>query len=223
MVMWLGLASLMGIGAVTALDRSVPAGAQAEDTVMSIEDQEQFFVDRVNQLRAELGLAPLQSHQGLNSLARAWSEQLRSQGALSHAPDLAAGLEDPWARLGENVGVAPTNQLEELFQAFVDSPSHYANLIRADDTYIGVGIVHGSDGRLWITQRFMTPARTAGETPSSTVPAPPSTQPPPTTVPATPETPAPEIADQQTHYETLQELREAVVESIIADVAAFGI
>ena len=75
-------------------------------------------------------------------------------GRLEHADDLSLGLSADWRKLGENVGVAPISQIDELFEAFVASPTHLANLIDPSFDLIGIGIVH-ADGDLWMTQRFM--------------------------------------------------------------------
>ena len=34
------------------------------------------------------------------------------------------------------------------------SPGHYANMVGARFSHVGVGVVAGSDGRLWVAQVF---------------------------------------------------------------------
>lgn len=138
------VSALFAIVAVTG----VPAqAAEAED--------EAAFVTKINQLRAGLGLPTLAIDTELVAASRIWAIQLRSDGELSHASDLSVGVSSDWAKLGENVGVADTNQLNELFDAFVASPGHYANLVDPTFTHVGTAVVYDSNGRMWTTHRFM--------------------------------------------------------------------
>ncbi len=166
--------------------RIEPAGFEAAAitaTRRSELSDEQQFVDKINELRVGLGLEPLTVHPTLVPLARDWADHLRSQGALSHAPDLSVGVTEEWSRLGENVGVGPAGEVQALFDAFVASPSHYANLIKPDYRYIGVGVVYGGDGRIWTAHRFMALASGASGAPASPATSP--TTPPTTAAPTT--------------------------------------
>ena len=58
-----------------------------------------------------------------------------------------------WTKLGENVGVG--YDVDGLMQAFINSPSHYRNLVDPDWNYVGVGVSYGSDGRMYTTHNFM--------------------------------------------------------------------
>ncbi len=118
-------------------------------------DDETAFVARINSLRSEQGLAPLAIDTELVTASRQWAVQLSQNGVLSHASDLSVGVTSQWAKLGENVGVADSDQFEQLFNAFVNSPSHYANLVDASFTHIGTGVVYDGKGRMWTTHRFM--------------------------------------------------------------------
>lgn len=179
----------VGVDAAVASGSSVVAPSAARTEI----SEEQAFVAKINELRSGLGLEPLQVHPTLVPLARDWAAQLRRQGALSHASDLSVGVTENWSRLGENVGVGPEGQVQALFDAFVASPGHYANLVKPDYRYIGVGVVHGDDGRIWTAHRFMA---IAGESDSTTTTTP-TTEPqalqtpPPTTASTTTPTTAP--------------------------------
>ncbi len=115
---------------------------------------EQRFVDLINELRSGQGLGELELDGELTQLARSWTTSLSNTGQLSHSPDLAVGLTQSWTKLGENVGVSPEGEISRLFEAFINSPSHYANLVDPAYDSIGIGVVY-RDGRMWTTHRFM--------------------------------------------------------------------
>jgi uncharacterized protein YkwD len=131
--------------------------SSASPSSASAISDEAEFVRLVNDLRASQGLSVLESDPQLTQLARSWTTSLSTTGELSHAPDLAVGLTQSWVKLGENVGVSPEGDVARLFEAFINSPSHYANLVDPGYTAIGVGVVY-RDGRMWTTHRFMTVA-----------------------------------------------------------------
>jgi uncharacterized protein YkwD len=142
------------------------------------------FVARINQLRASRGLGTLTVDPELTAVARQWAATMAGQGRIFHASDLSQGVSADWQKLGENVGVG--NDVPRLFQAFVDSPSHLANLVDPSFTRVGVGVVNAG-GRLYTAHRFMALAPPA---PPTT--APPTTAPPTTAAPTTaPTTTAP--------------------------------
>ena len=144
---------------------------------------EATFISMINELRASQGLNSLTSHAELTTQARQWTQVMDDADDLHHAPDLSAGITADWQVLGENVGVHSIHDIDALFQAFIKSPTHYANLVDPRFTHVGVGVVQADDGYVWTTHRFMAVR--------ATTPAP--TQPPTTAAPATqpPATPAP--------------------------------
>ncbi len=157
---------------------------------------EQLFVQLINQTRAGAGLPPLAVDSELRGQARSWAASMASTGQLAHAPDISRGISAPWTVLGENVGVHGVQDVRQLYDAFVASPSHYANIVDARYGHVGVGVVVTEDGELWTTHRFMATA----EAPTTTTPpttvapttAPPTTAPPTTAAPTTaPPTTAP--------------------------------
>ncbi len=191
------------------------------------------FVELINELRVSEGLPPLTVHPVLVPLARTWAEHLRTQGSLSHTADLSVGIDLTWTRLGENVGVGPIDQVQALFDAFVASPSHYANLVKDDYRYVGIGVVHGNDGRIWTAHRFMaldetTPAPSRpGSVPSPTVPVAPSPATAPAATPTGPVTPesvpaAPE-SEPEPAGEPLRPLSPAFVARLSGELEQAGI
>jgi uncharacterized protein YkwD len=66
----------------------------------------------------------------------------------------AAGMQ--WQAVGENIAIYTTVPRAEA--AFMNEPrftkNHRANILSPDFTDVGIGIVTGPDGRLYITQDF---------------------------------------------------------------------
>ena len=147
---------------------------------------ESQFINAVNRLRASKGLSQLQVHGGLTGVARSWTDRMVANGGISHNPNLGSQVGGSWTKLGENVGVG--HDVDGLMQAFINSPSHYRNLVDPVWTHIGVGVSFGSDGRTYTTHNFMALPGGAAPPPPSPPPPPP---PPPTTATSPPTTAAP--------------------------------
>ena len=117
------------------------------------------WLHTVNDTRALAGVDPLALDPALIISAEDWSDRMATAQVLEHAPDLAPGAPPGWGRLGENVGQAEQgqDQATALHEAFVASPTHYANLVQPDYTRLGVGLTTDTHGRLWVTLRFWAP------------------------------------------------------------------
>ena len=112
----------------------------------------------VNQARSSNGLHTLTLASGTTTVAAGWTQHLAQQGALSHNPNLASQLESHgspnWTIYGENVGQgAPTNP-DQLFNAYMQSPEHRANILEARYRYVGVAVVF-SGSYAWNTFDFV--------------------------------------------------------------------
>lgn len=154
---------------------------------------EAAFVQRINDLRATKGLPALQVHPELTSVARRWAAHMAAEGTISHNPNLAAEVTSNWKKLGENVGMG--GDVNSLHQAFVNSPAHYRNLVETDFAYVGIGVVYGADGTIFVAEEFMqlfpAPAPAPAPTPTTTAPRP---APAPAAVPVTTTTAVPAAA-----------------------------
>lgn len=131
---------------------------------------EAAFLRDLNALRVSQGLHELCVNPDLTNMARAWSEQMARRGAISHNPNMSKQAPAVWTKLGENVGVGGTETA--IHNALVKSPGHYANLVDAKYTEVGIGVVQ-SNGRIYVTQNFMASnvkpaARKAAVAPAST-------------------------------------------------------
>src|SRR5437763_409274 len=145
-VIGLVLAALAVLGGVS------PAGAGAADTV--------------NAQRAAAGLPALAESSALDATARQHAAEMAASRTLYHTPSLAGTLGPAapgWTALAENVGYGPT--LASTMSAFLSSPMHRANIM-GNYNIVGVGVVTGPDGVVWVTEQF-------AQTGTSTVAAPP--------------------------------------------------
>jgi hypothetical protein len=151
---------------------------------------EATFVSKINALRSSKGLAALTPDAALSATACIWNDQMIAAGSISHDPNLAAEIatvSPNWRKGGENVGMGGT--IDSLFDAFVASPGHYANLVDPQYTRVGVCVGRDTSGKLFTTHRFMA---VAGDSPGSPPPPPPTA--PPTTAAAPPSTAPPTTA-----------------------------
>jgi len=104
---------------------------------------------------------PLKWNESLAAVARAHSRDMVEQRFFSHVgPDGRtyqmridqAGI--PWLAGGENIAKWDTVRGAEA--TFMDDPSHRYNILNGFYTDVGIGIVPGPDGNLYITQDFVT-------------------------------------------------------------------
>ncbi len=179
------IVSVVSVVAVGAVAGAAPAAASGAFSAES----EQQFVDAVNRERAAHGLGTLAVHSELTDVARGWAEHLEAEGRLSHNPDLGNQVTADWEKLAENVGTGW--EIDSIHRAFMDSPSHRANILDGDLTHIGLGVVNAG-GQLWVTQNFM---RLAAAPTGAPAPAPsPEPAPQPAPEPAPQPAPAPASA-----------------------------
>jgi uncharacterized protein YkwD len=95
-------------------------------------------------------LGPLAVDGRLRAGAQGWAKQLSQDGALHHQ-DMGRFL-DQWTTAGENVAFGPS--VDAIFGALVASPRHYANIVKADFSAVGIGVVPAADGMLWTSHLF---------------------------------------------------------------------
>jgi hypothetical protein len=111
---------------------------------------------RINGARAAHGRYQLPHIECLNSVAEVWTERMVIAGQISHNPGLATSVNNycgrSWDVLGENVGVGYSS--ETIFNAFMNSTGHKANILDSRFTRTGVGAYWSSDGRLFVTHVF---------------------------------------------------------------------
>ena len=127
-------------------------GSSAEASNPSVEAQ---VLALVNADRTTRGLPALAVDPGLVTIARSWSDHLLATGSLSHNLNLQNQITPQATAWGENVGMGPTAQA--INTAWLNSPSHYANLVGNYD-FVGVGVSTRTDGTQFVTVDYeLTP------------------------------------------------------------------
>lgn len=167
---------------VIALTPAVTIASQAAGAG----DPASAFIAKINALRASKGLGSLTPNAALTSFAAGWTSHMAETGQLAHNPALSSAPGN-WTVVGENVGVGST--VDDLFQAFVNSPHHYENLVDPRFNTIGVSVVMDANGRMWTTHDFEALPVAAAPKPAA-APAPKPASPPVTSAPK-PRTTAP--------------------------------
>ena len=146
--------------------------------------EEALFLSLTNSLRSSLGVQTLTPQDQLTSIARSWSAQMAAAGSISHNHALPNQVTANWTQLGENVGTGGT--VESIQNAFIASHDHYVNLANGAYNFVGIGVVHGSNGAIYVTVDFMAAPASAGSAPAPRATAPRATAPPRSTAPAAP-------------------------------------
>jgi hypothetical protein len=116
------------------------------------------FVAATNQARAAAGLPALTVSADLTTAATHQAQNMADAGALFHTPNLGSGL-CCWVMVGENVGDGSSESIIQA--AFMASPEHLANILRAAYSQIGVGYVIDKRGTLWVSEVFRRPTGSA--------------------------------------------------------------
>jgi uncharacterized protein YkwD len=112
------------------------------------------LVTWMNAARANHGARPLDRVWVLRELADDHSRAMAREGSIFHTTNLATRLRIvSWDVYGENVGV--TDGLRRLFEAFMDSPAHRANILDRRFGRVGIGIYRDDHGYLWVTLIFV--------------------------------------------------------------------
>jgi len=169
---------LLLLGSALWAGRAVAAGETPAQAEVS-------FADHVGQERVARGIGALAAASDLQVVARRHAQRMAERGEPYHNPDLGSEVEG-WSIVAENVGVGPN--VDDIHQAFMESPTHRDIILSGDLTELGVGVVSSADGRLWVVEVFRRPEAKAAAAPQpaaplprTTVTVPAATQPPVTT------------------------------------------
>jgi uncharacterized protein YkwD len=98
----------------------------------------------VNQIRAYYGLRALHANGSLNATAQACAARMASADSMTHSP-----YPGGWSHWGENIAMGFGSSVS-VFNAWMASPGHRANILKAAYTQMGIG--HVAAGGWWCQQ-----------------------------------------------------------------------
>jgi len=138
-----------------------PASSEARSPLPMLK-LEKEMLRLVNLDRAGENLPPLKWHRKSAEIARSHSRDMAVNDYFAHeSPETGFAKERffagrvPTATLGENLALATS--VVEAEDMLLKSAEHRANIMNADYTHIGIGIVRDGEGHLYVTQNFLIP------------------------------------------------------------------
>jgi len=148
----------MVFAGMTPPSRFVATQAPGEAAAQGAKDDDDAMMRMLNAARASEERSPLRRDPALDQLAKAHSQEMLKVRMVGH--DIGGG--DPAVRLkaagirfrvaGENC--ASASSTENAHRALWASPSHRSNLLLDQFTSVGIAVVKGPDGTVWVTELF---------------------------------------------------------------------
>ena len=117
------------------------------------------ILNKVNELRTGLGLKPVTRIAELDAVAQDWSEQMASRNSMEHRPNFTDHYPQGWKGGSENVAWRSDggDVGALLFEQWLGSPPHYANMTDPNVDSLGIGIAYSpGNGSWYATQNFAT-------------------------------------------------------------------
>ncbi len=108
-----------------------------------------------NQARAQAGLGPLKASGCAQPVANRWASQMSAEQRMYHQDMNNIGNAcSGWRSVGENVAYGNVSA-DAMFQMWMNSSGHRANILRAGFTAVGIGAVQDASGVWWAVQDFV--------------------------------------------------------------------
>jgi uncharacterized protein YkwD len=105
--------------------------------------------------RAAAGLAGLCANGQLAGFAQNWANQMAATQSLVHQDIGALINSTSFSTMGENILSGPGDfSPGQMESAWMNSPSHRANILNGAYSQVGVGVAYSSDGRVWVCVDF---------------------------------------------------------------------
>jgi uncharacterized protein YkwD len=129
--------------------------------------EEQRFVELTNADRKAHGVPPVTVAPLLVKIAREKSKEMHDLnywGHVSPVTDKRTAMkrvlyylpEPPTAMIvGENLYYCSQVRVDEGEKAFMNSPTHRANILKPEYQYVGIGAYTAADGRFWTTEVYL--------------------------------------------------------------------
>lgn len=128
----------------------IPATTAVSANCWSHSAKDKSFAKKINNARKGTGQRTLRLDPELSRVATKQTNTMISKNLLHHTPNLGKRV-TRWKVLGENVGYG--GGVASLHKAFMNSPSHKANILNNKFRYVGVGAIQAK-GFLWVTVVF---------------------------------------------------------------------
>lgn len=132
---------------------------QPSQPVQGLSADEQQMLDLVNAARTSAGLSPFQPDLNLVKLARLKAQDMIDKNYFSHnsptygSPfDMMKSAGITYRTAGENLAGAPTVDIAHT--NLMNSPGHRANILNANFSKVGIGIVNGGPYGKMFVQMF---------------------------------------------------------------------
>ncbi len=139
---------------------SVPPSPVSSVPPSGITSEEQKLLDLVNGARKDAGLSSLQFDMPLMKVARLKAQDMVDKNYFSHdsptygSPfDMMRQFGVDFRYAGENI--AGNQTVEGAFKAWMNSPGHKANILKANFNYNGIGIVNSPTYGKVLVQQFI--------------------------------------------------------------------
>lgn len=117
----------------------------------------------VNVERSKAGLKPLTLNWEISRVARLKSQDMANKNYFAHQSptygspfDMLKNYGIKYSYAGENIAKGQTSP-QSVMTSWMNSSGHRANILNANYTQIGVGVVKNSSGSLIWTQQFIRP------------------------------------------------------------------
>ena len=137
----------------------VPETEPSASSQFLTSEELQMF-DLLNEERVKMGLNELKIHEGLVKLARLKSKDMIDRGYFAHQSPTYGSPFDmmrdggiSFSYAGENL--AGASAVSRAHASLMNSPGHRANILNADYTHVGIGIVDGGPYGKMFTQLFI--------------------------------------------------------------------
>lgn len=155
--------------AVLFLDVKVSAEIEPKtanfNAFFTLEQDETYIFDLVNEERRKKGLSELYWDEGLSKMARNYSRKMAKDNFFSHYDADGESIVERadkakvkgWRKIGENLFYCEgmTNYQSIAVKGWLRSASHRQNMLDRTWTDSGIGIAKSREGRIYVTQVFV--------------------------------------------------------------------
>ena len=147
-----GARARSGLTAVTLVGALLLVALPASPAAASSTSDEGSLLSLTNAERANRGIRRLSSASDLASIAERHSRNMAANHGIYHNDGLPGEVSGNWRKLGENVGRGTS--VRQVHDAFMDSSTHRVHILDPRYNQVGMGVVHSSDGYMYITEVF---------------------------------------------------------------------